>query len=166
MLTQPQLEDRAAQPYVAIPVRVPMTDIGNVVPPLIPEVLDWVARNGIAPAGPPFFRFVVINMAGNLEIEAGVPTATTIEGDDRLRAGSLPAGRYATALHTGPPDDLVNATADLLAWAEANGIVWQVAESPDGEVWGARVEFYLTDPRDAPDMATWQTQLAFLTVNA
>jgi hypothetical protein len=32
---------------------------------------------------------------------------------------------------------------------------------PDGERWGGRLEIYLTDPDQEPDMSKWQTQLAF-----
>ena len=163
MLTQPNVEDRGEQPYAAINVRVSMDEVGAVVPPLIAEVFDWLARRGIDPAGPPFFRFLVIDMATKMEIDAGVPVAVPPTGDDRVRSGSLPAGRYATAIHTGPPAGLVDATAELLGWAQANGVTWQVSGSPAGEFWAARVEFYLTDPRDEPDMTKWQTELAFLT---
>jgi hypothetical protein len=30
-----------------------------------------------------------------------------------------------------------------------------------GERWGCRLENYLTDPRQEPDMSKWVTQLAF-----
>jgi hypothetical protein len=30
-----------------------------------------------------------------------------------------------------------------------------------GERWGGRVEFYLTNPAEQPDLTKWQTQLAF-----
>ncbi len=30
-----------------------------------------------------------------------------------------------------------------------------------GERWGSRLEIYLTDPNEEPDMSKWQTQLAF-----
>jgi hypothetical protein len=30
-----------------------------------------------------------------------------------------------------------------------------------GEQWASRVEFYLTDPNQEPDMNKWLTQLAF-----
>jgi effector-binding domain-containing protein len=163
MLTPPKLEERDEQPYAAIAVRVTMSEIGAKVPPLVPEVFGWLGQRGIAPSGPPFFRYLVIDMRGILEIEAGVPTAVAVTGDGRVRAGSFPAGRYATAVHTGHPDELVAATAELLAWAEANEISWQIEESPAGDVWGARIEFYLTDPREEPDMAKWQTELVFLT---
>ena len=38
-----------------------------------------------------------------------------------------------------------------------------LAMSPgeDGERWGGRLEIYLTDPAQEPDMSKWVTQLAF-----
>jgi hypothetical protein len=36
-----------------------------------------------------------------------------------------------------------------------------VADTDQGERWGCRVEFYLTDPAEQPDLSKWQTQLAF-----
>ena len=63
--------------------------------------------------------------------------------------------------HTGAPDTLMAATAALLEWAEAQGLAWDVAQTDEGEKWGCRVEFYLTDPAAQPDMTRWQTQLAF-----
>ena len=53
------------------------------------------------------------------------------------------------------------ATAALLEWGAAHGVEWDKADTPDGERWGARLEIYLTDPRDEPDMNKWVTDLAF-----
>jgi hypothetical protein len=53
------------------------------------------------------------------------------------------------------------ATGALLEWAKAHGLTWDVKETEEGEKWGCRVEFYLTDPAEQPDMDKWQTQLAF-----
>jgi hypothetical protein len=30
-----------------------------------------------------------------------------------------------------------------------------------GDRWASRLEFYLTDPREEPDISKWVTQLAF-----
>jgi hypothetical protein len=35
-----------------------------------------------------------------------------------------------------------------------------MSPSPEGERWGGRLEIYLTDPRDEPDMSKWETLLA------
>ncbi len=63
--------------------------------------------------------------------------------------------------HSGPPDTLAAATAGLLDWAQARGLAWDIARTDAGEHWGCRVEFYLTDPAEQPDVSKWQTQLAF-----
>jgi effector-binding domain-containing protein len=162
MLAEPKLVDRGEQLYAAIQAHVTMNEIDATLPPLIPEVYAWLQRQGVPPVGPPFFRFLVIDMARELEIEVGVPVATPVREDDRVRAGAFPAGRYATALHTGPYDQLIAATATLLAWAEVNGIVWQVQETEKGDAWAARAEFYLNDPKEEPDPEKWRTELAFL----
>lgn len=158
--TEPKLEQRNEQPYAAMRRQVTMQEIGSVLPPLIGEVFGWLERRGAAPAGPPFFRYLVIDMVAQLVIEVGVPTETIVPGDSDVSTGVLPAGRYAVLVHTGHPSELVDATAKLLAWGQENGIVWQA--SKDQREWAARIEFYLTDPAEEPDMQKWQTELAFL----
>jgi hypothetical protein len=49
----------------------------------------------------------------------------------------------------------------LLAWAEANGIVWDREQTRAGEAWGSRTVLYLTDPEAEPDPSRWETLLAF-----
>jgi hypothetical protein len=36
-----------------------------------------------------------------------------------------------------------------------------VSPTDAGEHWGCRVEFYLTNPTEEPDLSKWETQLAF-----
>lgn len=55
MKQEPQIETRSERPYVAISSSLRMQDIPSVLPPLIPEVVNWVQQQGLTPAGPPFF---------------------------------------------------------------------------------------------------------------
>lgn len=151
------VEERAEQPYVAIRAAVPMRELGSMLPPLMPEVLAWSLDHGRPPAGPPFWKYDVIDMDGELEIEVGVPVAEPVQADGRIVAGVLPAGKYATTIYVGHPSGLYEATSDLLAWAEREGLAWDV----DGQRWGCRLEEYLSDPAEVPDMNDWQTRLAF-----
>lgn len=153
----PTIETRTEQAYVAIPVSVRMEELGSVVPPLMDQVFAWLTARGIAPAGPPFWRYVVVDMETKLELETGVPVATPVEGNGEIRAGVLPPGRYAMVVHTGHPDTLVTATRDLLQWAAEQGVEWD----SEGSTWGCRLEEYLSDPAEVPDMNEWQTRLAF-----
>ena len=160
MAAEPEITQRAAQPYAGISDWVTMATIGSVAD-RIPEIFGWLGARGIAPAGPPFFRYHIIDMARQLQVEVGVPVASVVEGDGDIRAGALPAGRFAVMTHTGTPDTLVAATAELLAWAAARGLAWDVSRTDEGEKWGCRVEFYLTNPAEQPDASQWQTELAF-----
>jgi effector-binding domain-containing protein len=157
-IDEPRIEDRDAQPYAAIKTLVTMEELSLGLPGVIPEVQGWLEQRGVAPSGAPFFKYNVIDMERQLEVEVGWPVAASLDGDERVLVSVLPAGRYAVALHHGHPDGLIGAVAALLNWAEAQGLVWDMTPVPEGERWGCRLETYLTD---SPDMDTWETELAF-----
>lgn len=156
----PEIVTRAEQPYVAIRARVSMAELGGLGARL-GEVYGWLGTRGLAPAGAPFFRYNVIDMMRELEVDAGVPVAAAVDGDGQVVSGVLPAGRYATLTHVGDPSELLGATKALLDWAAGQGLSWDMSPGVGGEQWGSRLEIYLTDPGEEPDMSKWVTQLAF-----
>src|SRR5260221_3143834 len=136
-----------------------MQELGKVLPPLWGEVYGWLASKGVKPAGAPLWRYLVIDMAAKLEIDVGVPVATPLTGDNRITADTLPAGRYSTLIYTGPYEGHMQATADLLAWAEKKGVVWD--KWPAGsqvEGWRARIQDYSPDPTPEPASTEWQSR--------
>jgi effector-binding domain-containing protein len=98
MSSAPEIETRAEQPYVAVRAKVTMGEIAAFAR-RFGEVFGWLDGHGLVPAGPPFFKYNVIDMARELEMEAGVPIAAAIGGDDQMVSWVLPAGRYATLTH-------------------------------------------------------------------
>jgi effector-binding domain-containing protein len=156
----PEIIERAEQPYVAIRAHVTMAQLPGLAD-RFGEVFGWLAERDMTPAGPPFFRYRVIDMERLLDVEAGVPVRTSVGGDERVTAGTLPAGRYATFVHVGPYDGLIGAVDALLHWAETAGLAFDASSAEDGEHWGCRLEIYRTDPSQQPDPARWETQLAF-----
>ncbi|RKS76737.1 effector-binding domain-containing protein [Actinomadura pelletieri DSM 43383] len=156
MTTEPKIEERAAQPYVAIRRRVTMQAIGEIAD-RIPELFGWLGAHGIAPAGAPFLKYNAFAADGEMEIEAGVPVLTPIEPDGEVLAGTLPAGRYATVTYIGHPDGLLKRTTELLDWAKAEQLTWDVTN----DRWACRLEIYETDPTREPDLTKWETELAF-----
>lgn len=161
MLSEPQVIERTAQPYVAIRAQVTMQTIGTILPELHPRVFAWVRERDIQPAGHPFWKYNMIDMDRGLEVEVGVPVEAVAHGEGQVLAGVLPPGRYATVRYTGHPDGLMGATASLLEWAKEQTLTWDVRQDPDGERWTARLEIYESDPAEEPDMSKWVTQLAF-----
>ena len=159
----PEVIERAEQPYVAIRATVTMASIGAA-SAHFPAVFDWLARHGSGPAGPPFFKNCdVIDMDSQLQIEVGVPVPEHLAADGSVVAGVLPAGRYASVIHVGHPGQLADTTADLLTWAESNGLAFDNTATSEGERWAClSLENYLADPAQQPDMNKWEIQLAFL----
>ncbi len=161
MSNEPTIEVRPEQPYLAIPVEVAMREFDPAIA-AIDDLFSWLGQRGIAPAGPLFFRYHALgdmDMASRFRIEVGVPLAAVEPGDEGVVPGVITAGRYATLVHTGDPDRLVEAHAALQAWAAARDLR---VERSDDDVWGGRFEFYLTDPADQPDRSRWSTAIAYL----
>ncbi len=156
-----RVEERAAQPYAYVSNDNVWAGGFAVIADRFGEVFGWLGRRGVAPVGPVFFRYVAITMPGPMHLEAGVPIAELVDGDETVRTAELPAGRYVVVRHHGHPDSLRQATADLLAWAEAEGLEFDQWEAPEGHTWAARTEWYHSDPVEVPDLNDWETELAF-----
>src|SRR5690606_9587489 len=159
MITNPQFEERGEQPYVAIRTNVSMQEIAGAIPPLIPKVYQWLGRNGHAPSGPLFFRYVRMD-GGRIDVELAVPVAEGVSATDEIIGATLPAGRYAVARLKGPYDNLPKAWSAFEAWREQEGIAEQAEITQDGTRRGTRTEHYLVGPNDTPDARQWETELA------
>ena len=159
MIGKPKIENRAEQPYVAVRTQATMQTLGTVIPQGIGEVFAWLGKQGAAPAGAPFIRYLVIDMEAQLDIEVGVPVANALSGDGRICAGVLPAGRYASLIYTGI-DNGIEANAALLDWGTEQGLLWDTWEAENGDGFGARLESFLTNPDEEPDRTQWQTEVA------
>lgn len=127
----------------------------------IPELIGLLAERGIEPAGAPFLRYAVFGPGDELVVDAGVPVDSAGVDDDPIEYGVLPGGRFVTTTHVGHFDELMHVTAELLEWAEDEGLQFDVTYTDDAELWGCRLELYLTNPIEEPDPATWRTDLAF-----
>jgi hypothetical protein len=93
MPAEPQIVTRAQQPYVAIRERVTMLELAGL-GARFGELFAWLGSRSLTPAGPPFFRYIVIDMDRVLEVDVGVPVAAVVDGDGCLMPGVLPAGRW------------------------------------------------------------------------
>ena len=163
MSQEPRIEERAARHYAGIQATAPMEGVSAAVDQAFPELFGWLAGTGTAPAGPPFIRFLVIDMEALLQLELGVPVAGPMRESGRIRPGVLPAGRYAVLRHIGNYDGLIDANAALQRWAHDHGLDFDVTDTPEGSAWGSRLEEYITDPSKEPDPAKWETDVAYLT---
>jgi effector-binding domain-containing protein len=166
MFSEPKIEQRSEQPYFGIRTQVPMKEMKKAIPKCLEEVFAWLGMQGIAPAGAPFIRYHVINMADKMDIEIGVPVAnilpeTGLQNDPpmNIKAGTLPAGQYAALIYTGVKNG-IKANAALLEWGAKQGLMWDRWDVENGDAFRSRYETFITDPKDEPDSAKWKTEVA------
>ncbi len=159
-MSEPQVETRPAQPYLRIAGRIE-DDVSAFVDSAFKELFAWLAERGIEASGPEFILFRELDEDGRpVEVEIGVPVDACAEGDARVEADELPAGRYLTYLHHGAyhPEagpDLHASLAQLTDWAAGKGI--------EHSEWF--LEHYLIGPETEPDEAKWLTEFAFLVLD-
>jgi hypothetical protein len=96
---EPQVQKLVEQPYVAIWRQV--TDgVPAAVDSGFRELFGWLGEYGVKPSGPPFIRFLEVDVQGEpLELEVAVPVVGGLEADDRVREE-----RPGTPPVLGPPD--------------------------------------------------------------
>jgi hypothetical protein len=114
------------------------------------QVFAWLRERNIPPSGPPFWKNNVIDMDRLLEVEVGVPVAASVDGDEKVLAGVLLSGGYATLRYTGHPDCVISAVASLREWAGQEGPTLDMTDTPGGERWAARLEIFETYPAVEP----------------
>ena len=156
-MTEPQIESRPSQRYLRIAGRIE-GHTSAFVDGAFDALFEYLKEHGIEPTGPEFILFRELDSKGRpLDVEVSVPVDANTEGDDRVEADELPAGRYLTYMHhgsyhpeTGP--DLSASLAHLTGWAAQNGI----------EHSGWFIEHYLVGPETEADETNWLTEFAYL----
>ena len=139
-----------AQPILGIRTKAKMSELSQIMGPMFGEVMEHIQRNGQHPAGTPLSVYYGMG-GGEVDVECGIPTASSMEGEGRVRAGELPAGTVATVTHTGPYEGLGETWTALTAWMSSQGLV------PAGAPW----EVYVTDPGAEFDSSKWRTDIFF-----
>lgn len=163
MITEPKIQRRKKQHYVARRLSVPIP-FGKVLQPAWDEVYDWLDAKGVKPSGPAIIRYLTTDMSRELDIDVGFTVDKALKSDERITADVLPAGRYATLFYTGPyrGKGIYKATVALLEWASENKIKWDTTKIKGVEWWNGRTEFYFSDPAVDKDPTKYETELAFL----
>lgn len=161
MPSEPAIVHRTEQNYIGITQTVTMQTFDQVADH-IPHLFAWLDARGLTPDGPPFFKLNIIDMERELQVEAGVPIAAATAPDGEVHSGVLPAGRYLALTSAGSPDAHIAAIADLFAWAEAEGLVFDRSDTEAGSSWACRLQVLMTDPSQEPDPDKQEIENLFL----
>ncbi len=155
-----EAEVRDLEETTTIAVRLETTQAGlvKVFDTEMPRVGRILQDVGAQWAGPPFARYPHFG-PDRIDLEIGIPIAFVTAGlqpisgspDGIVGSSTLPGGRAAVALHSGPYDGLPETYDGLAAWITAEG-----HSAGDGP-W----EVYLADPSRVADPADLQTEVVW-----
>lgn len=159
MFDQPSIEHRAEQSYAALEANITMDRYG-VIGGLYEELFGWLGERGISPIGPPFIRYLVIDMERELEIHVAVPVVQPLPADARVISGTLPGGPYVTLTYRAKnQDEHIAANAHLQQWVQEQGQRWKNSDQDSRELWGGRIEI---TPDPESDEAGTDSFIAYL----
>jgi effector-binding domain-containing protein len=153
----PKMETRPARVYMGIRSMAPFVGMSKVIDRLARELNAWVTANKIETSGPPFLCYHVIDMRGFMDIAFCVPVAQALPNDGEVRAGELPAGRYASLIYSGGG---ISANRALIEWVRAQGLDFDRWDSEQGDNFRGRYETFLTDPKVEPRKSKWKIEVA------
>lgn len=137
------LTDLPRQPAAVVRARVALRDLPEFFGRAFGEVLAVVGEQGLAPAGPPFGRFVT--SGDDFQVTAGFPLDRPVTPAGRVAPDELPGGTAATTIHTGSYDGVGAAYRATTDWLAGHGF------TASGAPW----ECYL----DGPDVPLPRTQV-------
>jgi hypothetical protein len=127
---------------------------------LLAEARVGINEAGIETVGYGFLRLHVIDMDGQMDLEAGYFTAGPARiTHPTLRSGSMAAGSYATMKYQ---DHARRANQALQDWARDNGLLLDRRTIPEGDEFACRYEAYWTDPAVEPRKTRWTIELSIL----
>jgi hypothetical protein len=171
MHNQPRIVTRSAQPYHAV-ARAVTESVARAADAAFAELAGWMGEEGISATGAPFIRVHEVDRAGiPFAIEAALPVADHApDGPHTVIADELPAGRWATLLHVGPycrrrGPGIDDARLSLVRWTASQGLVYG-HPTPRGEALVCCVDHLRVGPGVEPDHMRWQTELAYLILDA
>ncbi len=133
------IEETALQYTLGSRQRGAVAEIPAILGKVYGEVMTYLGKNNEAPSGAPFVIYYNEDMQ-NLDMEIGFPVAIALPGEGAVKAGTIPGGKAATAMHRGPYM-AVEATYEKLT-----GFMKENQLAPVGHV----IEYYLNDPAVTP----------------
>ncbi len=165
MLNLPEIRTRQAQNYIYVPFTVTMQQMQRPANDGFPLLFAYLERHGLTPVGDAFYNYRRIDMAGTLDVEAGIAVSGPGPDDGAVRNAVLPGGQFAEVTWIGHPDKLIGATAMLIGWIGLTGRPMDMVPKGDGDHFACRLEIYESDPVEHPNLDEWVTSLAFKLVD-
>lgn len=102
--------------------------------------MQYLTNFNQEPLGTPYTAYYTLDMH-NLDIEMGFPLPNLLPGNEEIKSGEIPEGKYISYLYKGPYSQMEQPYNEIFQWIEANGYI-------KGEVY---YEYYLNSSEDVSE---------------
>jgi GyrI-like small molecule binding domain len=157
-----KIDQRPERAYMGVRVLAPYSGMRPQIEIARKELLKWFKAQGIVPSAPSFLRYHVIDMKGEMDLEYGIPVETALPEDGRVKAATLPAGRYVSLIYSGGG---YQGNKTLIEGARAKGLAFDRWDTEKGDNFRCRYETFLTDPKIEPRKTKWDIEVAIKLVD-
>jgi effector-binding domain-containing protein len=130
-----EIKNLPEQPILSIRTHSSMISLPKVLGKAFEKLEARLKELGEDPSGAPFVAYYNKNML-NLDIEIGFPVKRKLDGNEEIKAGTQPAGKYAMTMHQGPYSKIRPAYNALTKNVKDGGY----------HATGVAYEYYLNDP--------------------
>lgn len=141
MVQDIKLLDVPEQPILIMKATIPVEKMPEFFGKAFGGVMNFLEGLGLLPACMPFGAYLNMDISA-MEVEAGFPVPTKIEGKNEIISGAIPAGTFISTIFEGSYNHLKTAYDALAEYARQNGL------EPTG-IW---YEYYLNDPSKDPSI--------------
>jgi len=149
--------EKAERPYLGIRLQTPFGGMFGEIAKTLKVLRRWSKANGVPDNGPYFVRYYHCDMSTIMDVEVCLMTPSAVPGDEGVKQGLLPMGKYATLVYRG---NGLRGNQALMKWAVDNGVAFDPLVAGLAESYVCRYEAYLTDYRVESRKLLWDVELA------
>ena len=148
MIDTPLITQSPEQVTAMIHLKVPCSEIQQVMGPAIQEVYAAIGAQGLKPMGP-WFTYHTRRPTDSFDMEVSVPIDRPITATGRVKPGKRRAAKVARTVFQGPYEKLVEGWGEFMDWIEKEGL------PTTEDLW----ESYLVGPETTDNSEEWRTEL-------
>lgn len=134
------LKEQGAQPVLSIRKTTAVGNLPQEIGKAYSSIIRYLNEIGEQPAEAPFTAYYNMDME-HLDVEMGFPVSKQLAGRCEIKAGEIPAGKYAECMHKGPYAEMMPAYDAMNRWISEKGLA----------ATGISYEIYYNSPSEVPE---------------
>ncbi|HYE82297.1 MAG TPA: GyrI-like domain-containing protein [Clostridia bacterium] len=135
-----ELKEQGVQPVLSVRKTTSVENLPQEIGKAYGSIMQYLLGLGEQPAEAPYTAYYNLDME-HLDVEMGFPVSKKLAGQGEIKAGEIPAGKYAECMYKGPYSGMVPVYDAMNQWISKNGYT----------AVGTAYEVYYNSPAEVPE---------------